>query len=369
MTSYIPPSVEQRSTNRCTNCFSGCVETTSDKCIKYTGDNITFLNINTGDTLISVVENITDYLTSVLSGEGVNPVIDPNEICQTVADLLPVEPTLVDILTALVQTVCILEQQILVEEARIDVIEDDYNVDCLSVAVNAGTHAVLQVVIAKVCELVTITNNLINFDATCVTDSTIGGYIQTYLNNITANTKMNSRMVPYVIYPYYPLAGDLSVFDANGVGTVGGQWEEIYLCNGFQGKTPDLRGRILVGTIPMASNDPLNYDVDPHHTGNPNYTIGITWGTNTASLAIDNLPEHSHTLSTDVGHRHTVPSNSPAVAPNLSTAAGDYAYPGGTELSTLNGEHTHTVGLEGHNVPHQNIPPVHATYYIMYVPA
>ena len=43
----------------CTNCFSGCVETTSDKCVKYTGNPIGFLGINTGDTLESIEKAIT----------------------------------------------------------------------------------------------------------------------------------------------------------------------------------------------------------------------------------------------------------------------------------------------------------------------
>ena len=89
----------------CTNCFSGCVETTSDKCVKYTGASIEFLGISTGDTLESVETAITDYLTTVLSGEGIVPIIDPNIICDIVGDYFPVgDPTLVDILTAMIQS-------------------------------------------------------------------------------------------------------------------------------------------------------------------------------------------------------------------------------------------------------------------------
>ena len=55
----------------CTNCFNGCVETTSDKCVKYTGNDIDFLGIEKGDPLEAVEKAITDYLVTVYNGTGI----------------------------------------------------------------------------------------------------------------------------------------------------------------------------------------------------------------------------------------------------------------------------------------------------------
>lgn len=46
----------------CGGCFTGCVNVTSDKCVKYTGENIPELGIETNDSLSRVLELITDYL-------------------------------------------------------------------------------------------------------------------------------------------------------------------------------------------------------------------------------------------------------------------------------------------------------------------
>lgn len=51
----------------CTNCFDGCVEVISDKCIKYTGDNIPCLDINTGDSLHDVIGKISIVLCDLLT--------------------------------------------------------------------------------------------------------------------------------------------------------------------------------------------------------------------------------------------------------------------------------------------------------------
>ena len=50
----------------CGGCFTGCVNVISGQCIKYTGENIPELGIETNDSLSRVLELITDYL---LDGE------------------------------------------------------------------------------------------------------------------------------------------------------------------------------------------------------------------------------------------------------------------------------------------------------------
>ena len=97
----------------CTDCFKGCVETTSDKCVKYTGNDITFLDIHTGDSLEAVEKAITDYLATVLTGLGILPTIDAQVLCTIVSQYFSQgDPTLVDILTAIVKAVCDIEAEI-----------------------------------------------------------------------------------------------------------------------------------------------------------------------------------------------------------------------------------------------------------------
>lgn len=367
----------------CTNCFSGCVETTSDKCIKYTGNAIEFLGISTGDSLELVEKSITDYLLTVLSGEGILPDIDPQYICEIVAQFLPgyvpmapVAPnaglTLIDVLTAIIRTLCLLETEIVATNVRIDTIEADYTipqtngVDCLVVNPNDGTHIILQSVITKLCIAVGDITQLYNLYNNCVKTSDIAGIIQTYLNGISPITKMYNKMVPYVAYPYYPINGDLTPFSLSGAGIVGGAWEKVYLCNGNNG-TPDLRGRIIVGTSTMAT-----ITVDPKVApggGNPNYTFDMPFGDNTIILSDAQVPNHSHTMVAVIDHKHTVPSNTAKVNPLLSTSSGDTLYPGGSELSGDAGAHSHVINpTVGGGGSHSNIPPVRAMYYIMFIP-
>jgi hypothetical protein len=48
----------------CTNCFNGCSEITSDKCVKYTGADIPALGIQNGDTLEFVEQTLAQFLIS-----------------------------------------------------------------------------------------------------------------------------------------------------------------------------------------------------------------------------------------------------------------------------------------------------------------
>ena len=360
--------------SNCTNCFSGCVETTSDKCVKYTGSPIKFLDISTGDSLEMVEEAITTYLSTVLTGEGILPAFDTEYICDIVEQFLPnyipdapsEELTLVDILTAIIRTLCLLEEEIVIERERIDVIEDDYTVGCISVDEDAGTHDVLQAVILQVCQSVTDITDLHNLYDTCITDSTIAWNIQNYLNGLSVNTKIYSKMIPYVVYPYYPPNGGLSPFDSNGVGV--GAWEQVYLCNGYNGLTPDLRGRMLTGVTDMARSTNYDPEVDPFVGGNPNYSFGMTLGDNRITLSEGNLPAHSHFMDPDGIHNHGVYARG-KLSGSGKIAAGASDVNLGFEYTEYGPAHIHTIHQTGNNWSHSNIPPVYALYYIMYRPS
>lgn len=50
----------------CKNCFNGCVTTMSDKCVKYTGDDVELLGIENGDSLLVTETNIIEGLLSLI---------------------------------------------------------------------------------------------------------------------------------------------------------------------------------------------------------------------------------------------------------------------------------------------------------------
>ncbi len=53
--------------SECNNCFNNCVEIVSDKCVKYTGEDIPLLGIEKGDTLAQVIERIAEFLSNLES--------------------------------------------------------------------------------------------------------------------------------------------------------------------------------------------------------------------------------------------------------------------------------------------------------------
>ena len=46
----------------CQNCYNGCADIISDKCTKYTGNNVPELGIENGDSLFSVQQSIFSFL-------------------------------------------------------------------------------------------------------------------------------------------------------------------------------------------------------------------------------------------------------------------------------------------------------------------
>lgn len=45
----------------CQNCYNGCTDIISDKCTKYTGNNVPELGIENGDSLFSVQQSIFSF--------------------------------------------------------------------------------------------------------------------------------------------------------------------------------------------------------------------------------------------------------------------------------------------------------------------
>lgn len=369
----------------CSNCFNGCADTISDQCVKYTGVDIPGLGITTGDPLLVVENQIINKILTLMTGEGIIPVIAPGDLCPLVSGFLPVsgEITLNQVISALLRSICALDVRLTTTEGTLTVLNADYVIGCLTgVSPNSGTHAILQAAVTKLCsvssDLSTLTAELF---ANYVLIDDINSYIQAYISGIPTSILFNSIMIPYTAVPYFgPTVG---FFDITGAGI--GQWEKIYLCNG-QNLTPDLRGRVLVGTTTMGVTA-FNPAVDPAIAGNPTYAQNDTVGTNRASLtSVSQLPLHGHPATVTINdpqHSHT--SVDHGFQHNRVNCDGDCdSMPENTNPSYVATTAQFT-GLKGtgagQNVfvtvepvgsnpaeGHPNIQPVHATNYVIYIP-
>lgn len=377
------------STKNCSNCFNGCAEIVSDQCVRYTGVDVPLLGIQNGDSLSYVEQALITFLTAAIDGTGIKPTIDPDIICELVNKYLPdcEDLNATNLFIALIKAACDLQEQIDAIVADIAVIEGPYDVDCLTgVNSNSGTHAILQAVITKLCDQVA------DFDA-FVLDVETNYVKKSELCALVAActpapvVQYKDRMVPYTVVEYY---GSLSNFDGAGIGIPANGFEDIYLCNGANG-TPDKRGRIPVGAIQaVPGGGALNPAVDPGIAGNPNYALNTTTGANTITLTSAQIPSHTHTAVTtfvDPGHSHFIanPGDTNTLLDSTHTAAAGHSTGGnlGYDLVNTTGT-TATVGLTdvkqtgifvgvandptGGGQSHNNIPPVLACYYIMYIP-
>ena len=373
------------------NCYNGCVETVSDKCVKYTGDSVPVLGIETGDTLFSIEQILIDRVVSFLDGTGINITVDPAAYCELVTKYLAPcfpecgTPTVVDLFTALVKAACDLQGQMDAVVAHVDTIDAPLTVDCLSgVTSTSGIHDIVQAVITKLCELnIDLTALALDVDTNYVKLADLNTLIQAYLDSIHTTTQYNSRMVPYSAVEYY---GSLGNFDNTGAGIAGSGYDKIYLCNGLNG-TPDKRGRVGVGAIVSVPGSALNSAVNPSYPGNPNYAVGDVAGANTVLLTEAQLPAHTHANTlTDPTHTHFLYSNDNGTSSAIDAthyAASNHADGGNLGYNIVNGtSSTATLGKSepkatgvtinnaavGSGTAHANIQPVVACYYIMYIP-
>ena len=362
----------------CSNCYNGCSEITSDKCVKYTGIDVPVLGIQNGDSLSYVEQALIEFLVSTLDGSGIKVDIPQNIICQLVSQYLPTcgDLTVVDVLKALIQTACDLQVQITAIDGEITNIQSDIDEinspytlpsGCLSgLPTTPTTHDVVQAIITTLCAFIT------DVETNYVLIADINTYIQQYLSSQSASTKMYTKMVPFVAYEYYGTIN--GKFDGNGVGIAGTDWEKIYLCNGYNGLTPDKRGRVAVGVTTGMGGGPMSPSVTPGGF-NPDYTINSTFGSNSVTLGIQQIPSHTHIPTvtlTDPGHTHTYKYTS-----NV-TSSGDQAIEDGpvSNSASSGAINSNTTGITvsvsnantGGNEAHINNQPAIGCYYIMYIP-
>ena len=386
----------------CNNCFNGCAETISDQCVKYTGIDIPALGISTGDNLLAVENAITTFLVPAINGTGIKPIIDPNIICDIVKGYLPACTTctgftLNEVLTAIVKTVCDLQEQIDVIDVTLATLNADYTIGCLTgVTASSDTHAIVQAVITNLCSLNSAFSLLVTqLNATNVTIFNVNSYIAAYLDSINFLESAKDKMIPYAPIPYFGLLSNYPNTGDNLVGGVGiGYWDKVYLCNGDNG-TPDLRGWTLVGvTTGMGGSTTMPTTVNPSVTGNPNYTIsGINslHGATTVQLTTGELPSHGHPgssvaiIETPHTHLYTDDQNAagkyPSVSPGFPVVQTEYTQTsnasgtgdGGGKVYKTSSTSTGitavpTIKPYGGGTAHANVQPSRGCYYIMYKP-
>jgi hypothetical protein len=374
--------------SNCTNCFNGCTEIVSDRCVKYTGINIPALGIQNGDTLSAVEESLTTYLSSVIIGVGVKIDLSSIDICALVQSYLPVCSTcndisIVDISKALIQAACDLQDQIDAIVVTLSVLNADYTIGCLTgVTSTSDTHAIVQAVINKVCTLeVDLIALALDLDTNYVKIADLDAYIAAYLASIGTSTKYYNRMVPYAVVEFYDpnLSGK---FDGTGAGIVGTNWEKIYLCNGQNG-TPDKRGVVGVGV----TDGTMLGGAMPSQTTpggfNPTYTLNSIGSTvNSTTLTLGQIPNHTHVATVtinDPGHTHTY-KYTPDVTTSGPAAIEDGIVSDATATGAINSNFTGLKGTgvgqnvfvansaEGGGGAHSNVQVGRGCYYIQYRP-
>ena len=372
----------------CTNCYNGCVEIVSDKCVRYTGETVPSLGIETGDNLLVVEQSLIDKVVSFLDGTGISITIDAEAYCNLVTQYLPPcfpecgDPSALDLFTALVKAACELQTEVNAVAADVAILNADYDVDCLTgVTSSSDTHAVVQAVITKLCELgVDLAALALDLDTNYVKLSDLNSLIQAYLDSIVPADQYYTKMVPYTAVEYY---GSLTYFDITGAGIAADGFDKIYLCNGLNG-TPDKRGRVPVGAIVGVGGGAMDAAVDPIYAGNPNYALGDGGGANQVTLNSTQIPAHSHAATVvDPGHYTAIKTAVSNVAEwdynsirdgnpitRIENVAGNMV---GTEqvATTTTKAYTGVTvsnGNTGGGLAHANIQPVRACYYIMYIP-
>ena len=366
--------------SNCSNCYNGCTEIVSDRCVKYTGIDVPVLGIQTGDSLSFVEQSLITFLTATLNGTGIYPIIDSEIICNVVKKYLPTcgDLSLNDMLTAIIKAACDLQEQFDILAAVVADIESSYATGCLTVAPGYSvTHRVLQATINKVCQLgVDLTalaaDLTLNYSSNgAELDAYIANYLATHSS--TANL-ISNRMVPYSVVLYF---GPLSNFSSTGVGLL--DWANIYLCNGLNG-TPDLRGRVPVGVTAVPGGGAYSPQVDPA-LGNPNYTLNVPLGTNGVTLTVGQLPAHAHpgsTATTAISpnpHTHVISPQVPFTSGQITssgTGSTGASIPVNTTLTnenvTLTAATTLAIASQGGGLSHENFQPGLGCYYIQYRP-
>lgn len=337
----------------CKDCYTGCGQIYSDKCVKYTGPEIPLLGICTGDSLYAFEIEVVNILQTIVNGTGID-LSDLTLDCAFVSTIQGTqEKNLLNILQTLVTAVCDLRELVKVIEDDIDT-TFTYDFKCVTVPTNPSQGDIIQGVIDKLCALNTTLTQIQN---TYVTQAGLCTAVQSCIT--TTNSTFNFRMVPYSILAYY---GPLSNFDSSGKGLTANGFDKIYLCNGNNG-TPDLRGTTLIGATAGVPGAAYPDTTNPSLTGiNPDK--GALIGTTSETLTVAQMPRHSHGII-DNGHTHKFPGQKYSPHPG---GGSNLEYRDPADQETYNSKTGIALESTGNSQPHNNIQPSKAVHFIIYLP-
>lgn len=356
----------------CAECYSNCGgAVTSDKCVKYTGPDIEFLGIETGDQLSQVEAALIEKLESSLDGTGIT--FEDLNVCTDITTALDgEEATLANLIQAVSDIIC---------ELKADVTELQEDIDppftvsapCLTLGSNPTRDQILQAVITKLCSLnTTVTSISSNY----VTTDTLCALVQECIDGNSTSEQEYNRMPKYVALPYH---GPLSVFDSQGKGLSSAGYDKVYICNGQTVgtfTTPDYRGRSPIGVNQSIPGGSLDAAVDPSLAANAGYgfVAGSKKGSFTDIITSVNMPAHTHTVP-----GAAVPFNIPGQRGgdnddhnNMTAFAGGDKTPAETSfnftMNTVVNVPASSTSSAGSGSPHNTTHPVIGAIFVMYIP-
>lgn len=346
----------------CIDCYSNCGgNVLSDKCVKYTGPDIAFLGIETGDQLSMVEASLIAKLETSLNGTGIT--FADFVACSSITEALDgSEETLSNIIQAMSDVICDLKADVA------DLIDDQdppisFDAPCLTLSANPTRDQVLQAVVAKLCTIDTsVTTVLTNY----VSTDTVCEIVQDCIDGSDAGEQEYSKLAKYAAVPYH---GPLTVFDSQGRGLASAGYEKVYICNGQtvgSFTTPDYRGRSPLGVNQSIPGGAMDANVDPAIVANSGYGFvqGTKKGTFTHILTVNESAAHNHII-TDPGHTHSY------------LKGGNYGHPGGSGQTENRRDDTGdtgssptgiSLGSSGGSQPHNTTHPVIGAVFIMYIP-
>jgi microcystin-dependent protein len=343
----------------CPDCFNGCAEVVSDKCITYTGPDNAAVPICQGDSLYQLEQAIIAKLANATNATGIIPSTTLG--CAFLTTLLNgADKNLDTLLDVYQKALCSLKTDVTAIQASMGT-ATSFTTSCLTgLPANPTKDQIIQALLNKVCAMDT---RLLAVEGDYVKASQLDSLIASYIAGNTSTVQQGSKLVPFVANPYF---GPLSNFDNSGKGLSSTGFDKVYICNGANG-TPDLRGRTIVGAIQGVPGGALDPAVDPALPANAgnNYALNQKFGYSSITLVETQMPSHTHGI-TDPTHSHDILALEIGPGPTgNNTNIGNFSPKVKNTTSSATGV---TLKNAGGSQAHDNRQPSIAAYFIMYLP-